>query len=820
MKEIILFDYQEEMKRRIEEAFVSHQSVMAQMPTGTGKTFLLASVVENFLRNNPKASVWIVAHRRELVSQIEETLQRFAPSFQDSRNSSSYRNSRNSASLSSLPVKVCSIQWLTRHLEEMEGVGNAPGLIVIDEAHHALAKTYKVLWERCPQAKFLGLTATPCRLNGRGFTDLFEVLVQSWDIPRFISEGRLATYDFVSIKASSKTQKLIDSLSKRGADGDYQTKEMDRLLNKRPSIERLFQSFSEYGKDRKGIVYAIDIDHAKAIAEFYREQGISAVAIDSKTPCGLRKELIERFKLSSKTSSSNASSGFFPTTQSLLHKEGSTFSPSPSSSGSGDVTAPFNSLYDPFGSPCRGQKRRSEPLRSKVGGPSEVSPDFLTQQSCDCLCGVNRLACKEGRQDVQNIQVLVNVDIFSEGFDCPDVEFVQLARPTLSLAKYLQMVGRGLRVAHGKRNCVVIDNVGLYRVFGLPSQVWNWEAMFAGRMSKRQLRETVSMTLLNAAVDKKDEALRDVDDEMMMVVTHEQLAQTFELQKEDEWLRRKREKVLSGGMGIVNFIGKDLVKLTEKNNDRIAYVDLMNLNYIEGKNISQPKVVTEGGVEFLKYGRRLHSRTRRVITLDSIIDKGFYSYSVPDKHRCHCKAFKTGKSHWGGLAVVFLHDEPMDFYWLSGEMMDASIVVMGENGMYYWVENGKRKVCIGSGLSPEDECLLNRQVAEIIAVTQARAEEKHQERINRMDEVPISPYQAGTKWGLRGGDGRVIVPPIYRKVREENGFFPFEQLVNHWGVMDRYGKILVKPEYDKVVITEEGEAIVSSVTGKCLTIKL
>lgn len=327
------------------------------------------------------------------------------------------------------------------------------------------------------------------------------------------------------------------------------------------------------------------------------------------------------------------------------------------------------------------------------------------------------------------------------------------------------------------------------------------------------------MTLLNAAADMKNEALHDVDDEMMMVVTHEQLARTFELQQEDEWLRRKREKVLGGGMGVVNFIGKDLVKLTEKNNGRIAYVDLRNMNYIEGKNISQPKVVTEGGVEFLKYDRRLHSRTRKVITLDSIIDKGFYSYSVPDKHRCHCKAFKTGKSHWGGLAVVFLHDEPMEYYWLSGEMMDGSIVVMGEDGMYYWIENGKRKVCIGSGLSSEAERLLCKRMSEIIAITQARAEEKHQERINRMDEDSIAPYHVGTKWGLRGGDGHVIVPPIYRKVREENGFFPFEGLVNHWGVMDRYGKILVKPEYDKVVITEEGEAIVSSVTGKCLTIK-
>ena len=78
--------------------------------------------------------------------------------------------------------------------------------------------------------------------------------------------------------------------------------------------------------------------------------------------------------------------------------------------------------------------RCSEPLRSKDGGPSKVSPD---------CAGWDRLGatCLRAADGLAPIQVLVNVDIFSEGFDCPDVEFVQLARPTLSLAKYLQMVG-------------------------------------------------------------------------------------------------------------------------------------------------------------------------------------------------------------------------------------------------------------------------------------------------------------------------------------------------------------------------------------------
>ena len=412
MKEIKLFDYQEDMKERIEKALRLHRSVMVQMPTGTGKTVLLASVVESFLREHSNCNVWIVAHRRELVSQIRETIERvfskITPSLftikegstshpdpltlrgeggnrptrcseplrskdggpskvspdcagwdrlgmsgaskvspdclsasaskeasscspdclsaSASKEASSCSPDCLSASAFNVPIKAVSIQWLSKHYDEIE---EEPGMIVIDEAHHALAKTYKEMWDRFPKAKFLGLTATPCRLNGKGFTDLFDVLVQSWSVPEFISKGRLATYDFVSIKSDGVTQRLIDSLQKRGADGDYQNKEMDMLLNKKPSIERLYQSLEEYGKDRKGIVYAINIRHANAIAEFYREHGIAAVAIDSKTPSSLRKELIERFKASNLSFSNHPVNSSKITPSLFTIKEGSTSHPDP-----------------------------------------------------------------------------------------------------------------------------------------------------------------------------------------------------------------------------------------------------------------------------------------------------------------------------------------------------------------------------------------------------------------------------------------------------------------------------------------------------------
>ena len=200
---------------------------MVQMPTGTGKTQVLASIVNELIAHNEQAitNIWIVAHRRELVEQIEETVARYGI--------------RKESGL----VKVMSIQWLSRHWEELE---EKPDLIIIDEAHHVLAETYKELWIRCPKAKKLGMTATPCRLNRKGFTDLFETLVEAWSIAEFIRKGWLSVFDYISIRPDSEEQRLIESLAKRGADGDYQVKEMNEVLNRRPSIGRLYRSIQEY----------------------------------------------------------------------------------------------------------------------------------------------------------------------------------------------------------------------------------------------------------------------------------------------------------------------------------------------------------------------------------------------------------------------------------------------------------------------------------------------------------------------------------------------------------------------------------------------
>ena len=124
---------------------------MVQMPTGTGKTHLLASVIYDHLKEEQSQCVWIVAHRRELVEQIEETVARYGISKEDGR------------------VKVMSIQWLSRHWENVRE--ERPSLIVIDEAHHALAETSQGTvgaLSRSPQVGHDGhaLPAEPARIHG------------------------------------------------------------------------------------------------------------------------------------------------------------------------------------------------------------------------------------------------------------------------------------------------------------------------------------------------------------------------------------------------------------------------------------------------------------------------------------------------------------------------------------------------------------------------------------------------------------------------------------------------------------------------------
>ena len=382
----ILRDYQREMLERLQEAWKTCRSVMVQMPTGTGKSFLMAEVIKSLQFTvyslQPSHPVLVVAHRIELIEQISQTLERFGIEHGVI--------DRTTVDIESVTQKhqvvVASIQTLSRRVGP-DNPDFSPftfhfSLIIVDEAHHAVAGSYRWMWEKWPEARFLGLTATPCRLSGKGFTDLFDVLLQSESIQGFIDKGWLSDFEYVSVTPENWMLERIHGLKKRGVDGDYQVKEMATVMDSPESIRHLYQSYEEFVKGKKGIVYAINREHARHIAEYYTLKGVRCAVIDSNTPGEERSHSVEAYRL-------------------------------------------------------------------------------------------NRL------------DVLINVDIFSEGFDCPEVEFIQLARPTLSLSKYLQQVGRGMRMVPFKDYVTILDQVGLYQTFGLPTEERDWSGMFLGMTDLR-----------------------------------------------------------------------------------------------------------------------------------------------------------------------------------------------------------------------------------------------------------------------------------------------------------------------------------------------
>ena len=472
------------MVSRIAKSLETNRSVMVQMPTGTGKTHIIAAVTKSFIDKG--SYVWIIAHRRELVSQITDTVSRFVEGKERTN------------------VDVYSVQWLTRHLNDVKTV---PSLIVIDEAHHAIAKTYSSIIESFPKAKVMGLTATPCRLNGHPFTDLFDVLLQSHPINWFIAEGYLSLYDYMSVKPDNEDVRIINSLRKRGADGDFSMKEMSEKLDIRPSLERLCDTITRYAKGKKGIVYAIDIKHAEHIAELYRKNGIKAIAISSKTPDKDRNEILERFR------------------------------------------------------------------NTQTGGNKPL---------------------KAG-----DIQVIVNVSLFDEGLDCPNVEFIQMARPTLSLSKYLQMVGRGLRVYDGKRYCLILDNVGNYRLFGLPSDDRDWEAMFVGSTKgKGDIKKP-----LFKSIELREETTDGKRTEMVSILTHHEQITDLEVecgyavfQADDGRYgvrNRNGEEVVPAIYKEIKLYPNAIVRASKHTTSRPVWLDVINLVPFK----KRPTIIRSGWLE-------------------------------------------------------------------------------------------------------------------------------------------------------------------------------------------------------------------------------
>ena len=368
-----LRDYQSEAKKKIYDFWRTKRSVMLQMPTGTGKTRLFVSIAKDFhnwaIQHKTAVKILILAHRHELIDQIDTHLGLIYGLAHGIIMAKSLEQKK-------YPVQIGSVPTLTRKIEKWSD--KQFDIIIVDEAHHIKADSYKKIINAYPNAKILGVTATPYRMNGEGFVEEFEELIVSEPISSFIRKGYLSDYEYYSIRPDSDIQNQINSINQFDIDGDYLESAMVSVMDTEKVRARIVETYLKYAKGKKGIVYAITKGHNLHICNSFKKVGIRAAAIDCDTKPEERERLVNEFK--------------------------------------------------------------------------------------------------EGK-----IDVLCNVNIFNEGFDCPDVEFVQLTRPTMSLSMYLQQVGRGLRPAQGKEKVIILDNVGQYNKFGFPSVNRNWMMYFVGK---------------------------------------------------------------------------------------------------------------------------------------------------------------------------------------------------------------------------------------------------------------------------------------------------------------------------------------------------
>lgn len=368
-----LRNYQLALKQGAYDAWASGaRNVLLQSATGSGKTVVKASVVEDI-----NDAACCIAHRRELVSQISVALARegvrhrviaphpvvkFCAQLHIGQLGRSLVDQRSQ-------VGVAGVDTLIRPSHELDLWARRCALVVQDEAHHLLADNkWGRAWAKFPNAKGLGVTATPIRTDGKGLgrhaQGVMDVLIEGPTPRELIRQGYLCDYRIIG--ARHHLEGLVV-----GPSGELTGASVDEVMRNSRVVGDVVPTWFGHAYGLRTVVFAHNLEAAKELADEFIATGVAAAVVSSKNTDAERVGLVRRFE-------------------------------------TGQLT------------------------------------------------------------------VLVNVDLFGEGFDLPALECVVMARPTASLGLYMQQFGRVLRIISGKTHGLVIDHVGNVLRHGLPDAPRHW----------------------------------------------------------------------------------------------------------------------------------------------------------------------------------------------------------------------------------------------------------------------------------------------------------------------------------------------------------
>lgn len=270
-----LRDYQTNLINQVFASWAKgSRKVLAQLPTGGGKTVIFSAIAKEFLKRGE--GVLVLAHRKELILQAGEKLE----------------------AVSGLPVgyikagmpvapdydiQVASVQSLARRKRYPE-----VGLVIVDEAHHAISKTYQDILKHYEKAYILGVTATPCRTDGQGFKYTFDDLVCGPSVTELITEGHLSQFRIFAADTTIKTKGV-----KKTA-GDFNQNQLSEVAQKINGS--VVPTWRKFANGKQTVVFCVDVAHSKSVAETFQNAGITAEHLDGETPDDDRAATLNRFR--------------------------------------------------------------------------------------------------------------------------------------------------------------------------------------------------------------------------------------------------------------------------------------------------------------------------------------------------------------------------------------------------------------------------------------------------------------------------------------------------------------------------------------------
>ena len=257
-----LRQYQEELVDKVRAAMRTHRRVMVQSPTGSGKTVVFSHIAELVWSNHKR--VYAIAHRIEIVNQISRA---FAAN--DVRHGVIAPGRYETG----WPVQCGMVQTVANRLDRLP----RPDLLIVDEAHHAIASSYLKIMEHWKGVHVLMVTATPQRLDGRGLAEVADVLVLGPTVRWLIENKFLAPYRYFAPPIVADLSNLKIKM------GDYIPGQVARAVDQRNVVGDIEAHYKKFFDGAPAVVFCPDVASARHMAEQFRGKGWNAASVDGTT---------------------------------------------------------------------------------------------------------------------------------------------------------------------------------------------------------------------------------------------------------------------------------------------------------------------------------------------------------------------------------------------------------------------------------------------------------------------------------------------------------------------------------------------------------